>query len=220
MVQERKVRALIDRYKQALEYFSQQPDISANQLMVAICLTKLERYAEAKRFYGSALHAMLKDRWWHRIGQPDWLVNTYVLAGEGSLYSRVLKEIEDYKLDYRGDSLYAFYAYGAVYLLDSKDSQAWDYVPKLLAKPRVKLTFSAGKVIEAILEQSQPAFDAAFDGLLKAHRGMAKFGDLRESPEGFLSLWAMSLTKIALQRGLLVDTESEYLSKAYLDYLL
>lgn len=211
---------MIDRYKQALEDFSRQQDTSADQLMVAICLTKLERYAEAKHSYGSALRAMLKDRWWHKTSQPDWLVNTYVLAGEGSLYSRVLKEIEDYKLDRRGSSLVAFYAYASIRLVASKDDEAGEYVSKLLARPKVKVTFAAGKVIEAILEQSQPAFDAALDGLLKAHRGMAKFGDLRESPEGFLSLWAMSLATIALQRGLSVDTEREYLSKAYLDYLL
>lgn len=211
---------MIDRYKQALEYYSRQRSTSADQLMEAICLTKLERYADAKHSYGSALRAMLKDRWWHKTSQPDWLVNTYELAGEGSLYSRVLKEIEDYKLDDRGSSLVAFYAYATIRLVASKDDEAREYVPKLLARPKVKDTFAAGKVIETILEQSQPAFDAALDGLLKAHRGMAKFGDLRESPEGFLSLWAMLLAKIALQRGLLVDTESEYLSKAYLDYLL
>jgi hypothetical protein len=49
---------------------------------------------------------------------------------------------------------------------------------------------------------------------------MAKFGGLRETPEGFLCLPAMSLSKMALERDLLISVESEYLSKGYLDYLL
>jgi hypothetical protein len=56
--------------------------------------------------------------------------------------------------------------------------------------------------------------------LIEAHYGMAKFGGLRETAEGFLCLPAMSLAKVALARKMAVDAHSEYLSSGYLDYLL
>ena len=90
----------------------------------------------------------------------------------------------------------------------------------LFNKPKVKYTFAAGRIIKSVIEHCQPGFDEALSDLLKAHRGMAKFGGLRETPEGFLSLSAMSLSKIALERGLEVNVESEYLAQGYLDYLL
>jgi len=77
-----------------------------------------------------------------------------------------------------------------------------------------------GEAIRAIVEHDQTAFDAALGGLLRVHQGKAKFGGLRETPEGFLCLPGMSLSALALERGLEVNPESEYLSKGYLDYLL
>ena len=48
---------------------------------------------------------------------------------------------------------------------------------------------------------------------------MAKFGGLRETPEGYLCLPAMALAKVAIDRGMAVGVENEYLSKGYLEFL-
>jgi hypothetical protein len=101
-----------------------------------------------------------------------------------------------------------------------RDEKAKDCVPGLLKKPKIKDTFAMGQIIAAIIGRDQLAFDTAMDSLLKAHRGMAKFGGLRETPEGFLCLPGMSLSAIALERGMEVNAESQYLSRGYLDYLL
>jgi len=211
---------MMDRYEQVLRYYMERMDSSLEQLGVAICLTKLERYPEARGFYGLAIHSALGDGLWLTMSQPDQLVCTFVLAGQPSLRSRILRQVEGYKLDPRGDSLVAYGAYAVLGLATGNDSDAQAYVQRLLAKPGARLPLAMGKVIEATIQRSQSGFDTALDTLLLAHRGMAKFGALRETPEGFLCLPAMSLAKIALQRGLSVDVISEYLSKGYLRHLL
>lgn len=209
------------RYEQALEVFKEAPHYPWKQLMVAICLTQMGRYPNARHFYGLAIRGFLKDRRaWHGSSEPNLLVDTFVLANQPGLYPQVLEEVEAYKLDPRGKSLVALYAYVMVHLISGRDEEAGDYVPRLLKKPKVKDIFAVGNIIKAIIKRNQSAFDRAMNDLLKAHQGMAKFGGLQETPEGFLCLPAMSLSKIALERGMEINVESEYLSKRYLDYLL
>lgn len=73
--------------------------------------------------------------------------------------------------------------------------------------------------MQAITKQAQTVLDSALGVVLQAHRGMAKFGALRETPEGYLCLPAMALAKLALDRGMAVSVENEYLSKGYLEFL-
>ncbi len=208
------------RYEQALEARSKASDWPSDQLMVAICLTQLGKYPNALHFYDVALQGFLKDRRaWHGTSQPNWLVDTYILAKQPELYHQVQEEVEAYKLDRRGGSLVALYSYALVRLISSEDEAAGDYVSGLLKKTKVKDTFAMGKTIQAIIARDQSPFDLALDDLLKAHRGMAKLGGLRETPEGFLCLPAMSLSKMALERGMEINAESEYLSKGYLEYI-
>jgi tetratricopeptide (TPR) repeat protein len=209
-----------ERYEQALKVFSEPPTNSGKQLMVAICLTKLGDYLNAQHFYTQSLRSSLQDRLWHLSGEPSRLVDTYVLADLSDVLPEVLHEVEEYKLDPRGDSLLPLYAYALACLIMSRDEKAGDYVAGLIKKPKIKDTFAMGTTIKAIIGRNQAEFDAALDDLLRAHRGRAKFGALRETPEGFLCLPAMSLAKMALQRSMNVKSESEYMSKGYLDYLL
>lgn len=208
------------KYEQAMEVFGQDPDWPPFQLMVAICLTQLGKYADAKRCYDRTIQGFLNNRRaWYELGQSDRLVNTLVLANRPDLHFQVLEEVEAYKLGPRGQALVALYAYALMRLLLGRDDEVKEYVAGLLQKPKYKDIFAMGKTIQAIVERDQSAFDMALNDLLTAHRGKAKFGELRESPEGFLCLPAMSLSKIALDRGLVVTAESEYLSMGYLAYL-
>jgi hypothetical protein len=208
------------RYEQALEAFGQPPHSDFKQLMIAICLTQVGDYPNARYHYGLALRRFVRDRrTWHGSSQPHRLVDTYVLASWPGFYSRVAEEIEAYRVDPRGNSLVARYSYALVRLIACKDEEAYEYVPGLLDKPKVKDCFAMGQTIKAVVERDQPMFDVSLNVLLKAHRGMAKFGGLRETPEGFLCLPAMSLSKMALERGMAVNAQSEYLSMGYLGYL-
>lgn len=209
------------KYEQALDVFRQPPVYPWKHLMIAICWTQLAKYTNALHFYDLALQGLLRDRrGWHGTSEPNRLVDTFTLANQPELYHQVREEVEAYKLDPRGNSLVALYSYALLRLIPGRDEEAGDYVRGLLEKDKVKYTLAMGKTIKAIIEHDQVAFDAALGDLLKAHRGMAKFGGLRETPEGFLCLPAMSLSKMALERGMGVNAESEYLSKGYLDYLL
>jgi tetratricopeptide (TPR) repeat protein len=207
------------KYEIALEVLGKAPTRSSDQLEVAICLTQLSKYRDALHFYGQALGGFLEDRFWFRTSQPNWLVDTFILAKRPELYHQVQEEVEAYKRDPRGNSLVALYSYALVCLIAEEDEEAGSYVHGLLKKPKIKWTFAMGQTIQAIIAGEQSAFDAALDALLQAHRGMAKFGGLRETPEGFLCLPAMSLSKMALDRGMGLNAESEYLAKEYLEYI-
>jgi hypothetical protein len=154
------------------------------------------------------------------VSRPELLVETLVMAG---LYApwdaEVAREVNGYKLDTRGSSPVAHYAYGLVALVEHAGQQTEPHVMQLARVKKNEWLSSIGRTIEAITKRDQEGFDAALTGLLEAHKRMAKFGAIRESPEGFLSLAGMSLSKLALDRALTVEVESEYLSMGYLRYL-
>jgi tetratricopeptide (TPR) repeat protein len=208
-------------YLRALEVFSQHHSTDSYfQLMVAICLTQLGDYPNAQSFYRLSLASAYSDRQWQFTGIMHGLVDTYVLANQPESLPRLLAEIEAYKQDRKGNSLEALYAYSMACLLSRRDEEADPYLHGLLRKPKFRWTHAAGKAIEGLVERDQPRFDQALDELLKAHRGMATVGGIRESPEGFLCLQAMSLARLAIERSLTVSAESEYLNNGYLRFLL
>ena len=211
------------RYEKSLEVFGKKSDWPAGQFMIAICLTQLDRYVEAQRFYALAIRGFLKDRrQWYGTNQPDWLVDAYNLANHLELCSQVEAEIEAFKHKnpQTREAPVTLYADAVICLTSRRDEEASQCVPMLVKKPQIKWAFAVGETIRAIIQFDQAAFDSALGYLLEVHRGAAKFGGLRETPEGYLCLPAMSLSKIALECGLKVNVASEYLSKGYLDHLL
>jgi hypothetical protein len=211
------------KYRQALQAFSEPPIYPEKIFMVAICHVKLGEYPKVLEHFRKTLQGFLADpqnSFWRRSGQVNFLVDCYAMTNQPDLYPQVFQNIEEYHLDRRSRALMPQYAFSLVRLMGGKDQEIIDYVENLLKKPKIKLTYAMGKTIEAIRELEQSTFNEELSNLLKAHRGMAKFGGLRESPEGYLCLQAMSLSKIALLRGMNLDIESEYLSKGYLDFLL
>jgi len=54
-----------EKYEQALKTFSEPPTASWKQLMVAICLTQLQRYPDAMGYYGLATQNAL-------VGHLSW----------------------------------------------------------------------------------------------------------------------------------------------------
>ncbi len=203
----------------ALEVWSRPADWGYPKLMVAICHTQVQDYPKALDSYRLALLHYLENKDWYRTSQPNLLVDTFVLARQPGFYTKVKEEIETYKQDRRGGSLVALYSYALLHLLAEQHEEAGSYVSGLLKYPKVKDFFAIGEMIKALISADASAFDDALIKLLSAHRGMAKFGGLRETPEGFLCLPAMSLSKVALERGLHSSVDSEYMSRGYLVYL-
>lgn len=203
-----------------LEAWMHLSDRSYGKLMVAICHTQIGDYPQALYDYRFALLHFLENRQdWYGTSQPNLFIDTFVMANQPGLYSKVKDEIETYKQDRRGSSLAALYSYALLHLLAGQDKEALNYVPGLLKYPKVKDFSAIGEMIRALGNDNASGFDDALMNLLIAHRGMAKFGSLRETPEGILCLPAMSLSKIALERGLYSSIENGYLSRGYLAYL-
>ncbi len=186
------------------------------------CYVQLGDFIEAQRQYERSIVNMFRARpLWKIAGQVDLLVDTCVLSGREDLLPKVLHELEQYKkVLYGGDSAIAMYAYGLMELLLPS---GWDVsvsIRELLKRPKWKLTYEIGHVLQSIVEGNSSALNSALLSLLKAHEGSAKHGELRETAEGLICMQAMALAYAALKRNLNVEIENEYFSRGYLDFLL
>jgi len=207
------------KYRQALEVFGSRAKSANFRLMVALCRIKLEDYRQALQDYQAVLVGMLRNRRsWFGMSMPYLLVNAYAMAYLPDLYPQVDAEIEAYKKVPEGDAPMAHTAYAEMHLLRGESEEALAHVPAILKRPKYKDVYAVGLVVQAIANRRQEDFDAALAQLLQAHRGQAKFGQLRESPEGYLCLHAMTLVRVAQEYGLTVTSDSEYLSLPYLAY--
>jgi hypothetical protein len=209
------------RFRVALEYWGKQSESAYDSLMAALCEIRLESYKAAQKRCELALRGFLQQpRFWLRGSRPELLIETYLFAGApGALFPAVKRDIEGYGADYRGSSPWAHYAYILLALLEKQDQQAGIYGRGLIGVRKSKLLAAIGYATQAIETRDSAAFGLALKAVLAVHRGMVKFGELRESPEGFLSLAAMSLSMLALDREIPAAVESEYFSRGYLEYL-
>ena len=213
------------KYIDSHDFFKREPDWSYARLMVALCLIKLQKYESAKN---NCLVALENCSFRGGPGyqtfiftsQIEKLPELFVFSGQPeSFHKTLITELNEYKKDERGKSLISHYAYALQNLLYGEDVEALTHCEPLVKRPKIKDMFAIGETIRAIVEKDQQAFDKALDLLLLAHRGMAKQGSLRESPEGFLSMPGISLSYIAYSRGLSINTVNEYLPVSYLDFL-
>lgn len=192
------------------------------KLKTAICLTVLQDYHAAREAFRLTLDDFLNatNKAWFGTNQPNWLADTCVLADQPEFYEQAYQDIiEAYRMRPTGAAPVNMYARALLRLAVYEDSEASAYVQRIPSKPGLKDLFAAGQAMQAITKQAQTVLDSAVGVVLQAHRGMAKFGALRETPEGYLCLPAMALAKLALDRGMAVSVENEYLSKGYLEFL-
>jgi hypothetical protein len=209
-----KILRFLNNYQQFLK-----PEDDQRKFYLAICQVQLGNYDEAQRLFEKSCSGMFKNQLWKRTSQPNWLVEICVLAGRADLYPKVLKELNLYRMDYRGDSLVALYAYALMELLLPSGRDVTEWIQILLKRPKVKNTFAIGQIIRALVNEDLSALSDAVTDLLKAHEGMAKHGALRETAEGLLCMPAMSLAYVALKHNLKVEIDNDYLSIGYLEYL-
>jgi len=208
-------------YEKALQSYGAKPDWPSFRYLSAICLTKLGRFASAEDAYRFALRGFLdRPRDWRVPGLPNNLVDCYLMANAADVRPDVVREVEAYKSDRRGRALVPLYSYAVLSVAGGSDQEALQHAEGLLAKPRVKWTWAAGQAISALVDQDHAGLRESLDELLAAHRGMAKHGALRETPEGFLCMPAMSILLLARRRGLLISVTSEYVSMEYVEHLL
>ena len=194
---------------------------------LAICEVILGNYSEAKNLFDRSITRMFgANPYWRASGLPSWLVDIAILSGRTDLYPSVLEELTLYRIngsEYThtgGNSPLAHYCYSVMEILLPNSGQISVWIKDLKKRPKYKDLYAAGFTLQAILDRDQDAFTQSLQLLLKAHEGMAKYGELRLTPEGWLCLPAMTLAFLACQENLKVEIENEYLSLGYLAYLL
>lgn len=194
---------------------------------LAICEVILGNYSKANSLFSESITAMLgTNPYWRASGQPNWLVDIAILSGRTDLYPSVLEELTLFRTkgstysNTGGNSPLAHYCNSVMEILFSSSGNISDWIKDLKKRPKYKDLYAAGFMLQAILDKDQEAFTQSLKLLLEAYAGMAKHGELRLSPEGWLCLPAMTLAFLACQKGLAIEIENEYLSAGYLKYLL
>jgi hypothetical protein len=158
---------------------------------------------------------------WKDTAQPNWLTDICILSGRTDLFPQVLKELELYKqIPSKGDSPGAMYPYGLMELLMPSGWDIYKSIQVLLKRPKYKDLYAIGETLKAIINNDQLSFIEGLQHLLKSHEGIAKYGGLRESAEGFLCMPAMSLAYVAVKRDMKIEIDSNYFSLGYLKFLL
>jgi len=218
-----KPKDIRQRYLDDLAFYRNEPQPwGSTKLKIAICLTMLQDYPAAREAFRLTLDDFLNSvqKAWLITNQPNWLADTCVLADQPDTYEQAYHMIDEaYATHPSRTAPVNVYARALLRLAIGEDTEALRHVRGIPAKPELKDLYAAGQAVQAIVDRNQADFDHALVTLLQAHRGMAKFGGLRETPEGYLCLPAMALSKVALDRSMAVNVESEYLSKGYLEYL-
>lgn len=192
---------------------------------LAICEVMLGNYSEAHRLFSKSLTVMFgPNPFWLASSQPNWLVDIFILSGRFDLYPSVLEgfnrlRLKSTKIQPVANSPMAHYCYSVMEILHPLGGDLAAWIKDLIKRPKYKELYAAGFAFQAILDGEQAAFTDSLQALLKAHEGQAKHGWLRWTPDGWLSLPAMTLSVLARRRNLKVEVENEYLSLGYLEYL-
>lgn len=209
----------LEKVKEALQYY-QKMGTDSERFNIGICHIALRDYSEAKANLEESIQIMIeKPALWFLMGKPSLLIDVWVLSGKKELYDEIYQQVELFREANRDGIFHANYAYTLLNLLTFSEMKNSEYVDGLLLRPKYVYYRSTGLAVKAIIENNKTSFRQSMDILLKTHDGMTKHGMLRESPEGFISLPAMSLTYAALRRGMKVDINSEYVPIDYLYYI-
>lgn len=215
----KKVNDYLEKYQDATKLFEN------DYFELAICEIVLGNYSKAQTLFVKSVTAMFgTNPLWLASSQPNWLVDIFILSGRFDLYPSVLEgfnrlRLKSTKIQPVASSPMAHYCYSVMEILFPSGGNITAWIKDLLKRPKYKDLYAAGLALQAILDKDQDAFTNSIMLLLKAHEGMAKHGDLRWTPEGWLCLPAMTLSYLAIKNALKVEIENEYLPLGYLEFL-
>lgn len=216
----KKVIDYLEKHQKAQRIFEQ------DYFRLGICEVILGNYSSAQSLFIESIEIMFgTNPFWLASSQPNWLVDIAILSGRSDLYSSIVNELNLYrkqstKTQSTGSSPLAHYSYSVMEILSPSDGKIDEWIKDLLKRPKYKDLYASGFVLQAILDQEQNTFLDSMRLLLKAHEGLAKYGELRWIPEGWLCLPAMSLSFLGKKYGFQEEIENDYLSVGYLEYLL
>ena len=198
-------------------------DVPMNYLYAAICHTQYKQYKLARRLFVKAtLKFVEQPKLWQGAGQPNQMVDSYILANQRHLFPSVNGILKHYKNHENSWTHWSQYAFAVWQLVKTEDVRAIEFLDAMLTernRKEFKVMYAMGLTVQAVAERSQEKFDLALAELIDAHARAEKWGWYRDTPEGFVCLPGLSLSKLAMERDLVVNVESEYLPMGYLEYL-
>jgi hypothetical protein len=217
----------LNKVKEYLKENDKAPKVlEQDYFKLAICEVILGNFPQAKELFGESIVAMFgANPFWLASSQPNWLVDIVILSGRSDLYSSVAEELMKYKMSSKrshpvGDSPLAHYCYCAMEILSPNSGNITAWINVLTKRPKFKDLYAAGLAFQAIQNRDKLAFNKALQLLLIAHEGIAKHGELRLTPEGWLCLPAMTISYLGYRNGLNAEIENDYLSREYLYFLI
>jgi hypothetical protein len=214
---------------EVLSYYQTHKDdpkiFEQDYFLLGICEIQAGNYISAQEYFANAVTIMFGlNPYWRASGLVDWLVNVSVLAGIRDNFPSVLEELTLYRISATkshpgGRSPLAHYCYSVMELMYPSQGDMQYWIKDLLKRPTYKDMVAVGHAIDAISKDDGQGFTRSLQELLIVHEGMAKYGQLRQTPEGWLCLSAMCLAVIARQKGFSIKVESDYFSFGYLEFI-
>jgi len=198
-------------------------DVPMNYLYAAICRMQYGQYKLARKLFTKAtLKFVEQPKLWQGAGEPNQMVDSYILADQRHLFPLVDGILSQYRSHERSWTHWSQYAFAVWHLVRNEDETALEFLDAMLTeknKREFKIMYAMGMTVQAVAERSQEKFDLALAELIETHSRAEKWGWYRDTPEGFVCLPGLSLSKLAMERDLHVNIESEYLPMRYLEYL-
>lgn len=215
-------KELIAKHMSILEKDYNSPKFFEFHWEKAFCFILLGDNISAKENFRISFLSMLKPpMFWWKSGQPNRLIDIYILSNVTNKKEELMKVWLEYSTNLQTNKSLVYYqAYGILGLCFPELDSIEISVKKLLAKEKVKDTFIIGKCIEAISQKNLVLLEELIYDLLEVHKRMATKGSYRGVIEGWLCSPAMVLTIVAYRLGLEFRIKHEYFSQEYLDYLL
>lgn len=179
------------------------------------CYLRKKEYSLANQHYRESIDASLnnKNQIWHSSGQVNWLVDILLMSGKLDLAEKVENEVHRFYEEPQHDTWpVSFYSLSVIELAQNKDSDFW--ISKLLNERKDPESYLLAINLNAIMSSNESGFNNALDEFLRFHDRKVKYGVLRETPEGFISMNGMSLVFLAQKDREVGRLETSVLEKA------
>jgi hypothetical protein len=210
-----KIMEYMQKYEKRVTPFGDQFEFK-----LGICYIRLGEYEKAQiMFERSILSMFAPPMFWKKSAQPHWLVDIFILSKRQDLLEDVIRELDIYRSGRLGNSLVACYSYAVADLLSLTSKNISREINCLTKNPKIKMTFAWGSALQGVIGKDQVSFDLALENVLAVHKGQATHGGLRETPEGWLCMPAMTLIYLAMRQNLLINIINEYVDARYIKYL-
>jgi hypothetical protein len=116
----------------------------------------------------------------------------------------------------------AIYSYLFVNQFSPVFNQSDDWISKLISFEKRKIIdiYTLGYCYTAIHDRDNEKFNNNILLLLQKHERIAKFGQLRETSEGYFCMDAVGLCFCALMNKMIIPTENNFLPNLYLEWII